>query len=166
MIARIAALSVGLLIAAGGLSACSASTTKSADTSTTAAAPAAGIGNPVRDGKFEFVVTSVDRSRTAGDPNNEFLQQTAKGEFVNVHLKVTNTGDEARMFSASSQRLIIGGKKYDAASILGVSGDNENINPGLSVDTVVSFDVAPGAVPDSIELHDSMLSGGATVNLK
>lgn len=123
------------------------------------------IGSPVSDGKFQFVVTSVDRSKTAGDPTNEFLQETAKGEFVNVHLTVKNTGNEAQSYFASNQKLIVGGKQFDAASILGVPGDGGNINPGLGIDTVVSFDVPVGSAPEAIELHDSAFSGGATVNL-
>ena len=164
MFKRIAAVSAGVLIAVGGLSGCDAGTTsKGGD----AAAPAAaGIGTPVRDGKFEFTVTSVDRSATAGDPTNEYLQEKAKGEFVNVHLTIKNTGSEAQTFFASNQKLIVGGNKYDAASILGVPGDSESINPGLSVQSVATFDVAPGTVPDAIELHDSMFSGGVKVNLK
>lgn len=125
-----------------------------------------GVGVPVRDGKFEFTVTSIDRSATAGDPTNEFLQEQATGEFVNVHLTVTNIGDEAQDFFASNQKLIVDGKKFDAASILGLPGDMSGINPGLSIETVVPFDVPPGAQPDAVELHDSAFSGGVKVALK
>lgn len=127
---------------------------------------AAGLGAPVRDGKFEFVVMSVDRSRTAGNPSNEFEQSTAQGEYINVHLSVKNIGNEAQSYFATNQKLIVGGKKFDAASIMGVNGDGGSLNPGLGVDTVVSFDVPVGTTPDSIELHDSAFSGGATVNLR
>lgn len=169
MFSRIAVVAAGLLIAVGGLSGCAASDSNSADGKAGTSSPAAstaGIGTPVSDGKFEFIVTAVDRSKIAGDPENEFMQETAKGEFVNVHITVKNTGNESRMFSASNQKLIVGGNKYDASAILGAPGDNEDINPGLSVESVASFDVPPGAVPDAIELHDSMFSSGVTVNLK
>lgn len=125
----------------------------------------AGIGQPVSDGKLEFTVTKMDRSKIAGDPTNEFLQETAQGEFINVHLTVKNTGDKGQSFFSSNQKLIVGGKQFEAASILGVAGDNQNINPGLSVDTVVSFDVPPGSVPEAIEVHDSAFSGGAKIKL-
>ena len=39
------------------------------------------------------------------------------------------------------------------------------INPGNAVDTAVVFDVPQGVQPAAIELHESMLSGGATVEL-
>ena len=166
MLKSIAALTI---TAAGLLTACMPTTSSSSSSSQepAAAAPsAAGIGTPVSDGKLQFVVTSVDRSAIAGDPTNEFMQQKAKGEFVNVHLTITNTGNEARGFFATNQKLIINGNKYDAASILGVPGDGDNINPGLNVESVASFDVPPGAQPQAIELHDSLFSGGATVNLQ
>ncbi len=147
-----------------GLPGCSTGTTSSASKSASQAA-AASIGTPVRDGKLEFVVTGVSRSKTAGDPTNQFLQETAKGEFVNVALSVTNTGAEAQNYFASNQKLIVNGKQFDAATILGVPGDGDNINPGLGIDTVVSFDVPPGSVPEAIELHDSAFSGGVMVKL-
>lgn len=155
--------SVVLVLA--GLPGCAATTTSSASKSASQAA-AANIGTPVRDGKLEFVVTGVARSKTAGDPTNQFMQETAKGEFVNVALSVKNTGAEAQNYFASNQKLIVSGKKFDAASILGVQGDGDNINPGLGIDTVVSFDVPPGSVPEAIELHDSMFSGGVLVSLR
>ena len=123
------------------------------------------VGTPVSDGKLQFTVTSVDRSKVAGDPTNQFMQETAQGEFVNVHLSVKNTGNEAQSYWSGNQKLIVGGKQFDAASILGAPGDGDNINPGLGLDTVVSFDVPPGSIPESIELHDSAFSGGALVNL-
>lgn len=47
--------------------------------------------------------------------------------------------------------------------------DNEvflnEINPGNTVKGVLVFDMPKGTTPASIELHDSMLSGGVTVSL-
>jgi hypothetical protein len=156
----IAAVVVAVVPAAG----CAGLDTKSSSSSSKAAA-AGRIGSPVSDGKFQFVVTSVDKSKTAGDVTNQFLVETAKGEYVNVHLTVTNTGDEAQSYFSNNQKLIVAGKQFDAASVLGVSGDGDNINPGLGLDTVVSFDVPPGSTPDAIELHDSAFSGGVQVKL-
>lgn len=170
IILGILAAAITLIIAAslsgGGDNKNNGKTAAGSAPGTSAPQTAPGIGSPVSDGKFEFVVTSVDRSKVAGDPSNKYLQETAKGEFVNVRIRVTNTGNAARMFSASNQKLIIGGSQYTATSLLGVPGDDENINPGLTVESVASFDVPPGAVPDAIVLHDAMLSGGVKVSLK
>lgn len=42
----------------------------------------------------------------------------------------------------------------------------DEINPGNTVTMPVVFDMPAGAVPDAIELHDSMFSGGVTVSLR
>jgi hypothetical protein len=41
----------------------------------------------------------------------------------------------------------------------------EDINPGLGIEASVTFDIPPGAVPEAIECHDSMFSGGALLAL-
>lgn len=78
---------------------------------------------------------------------------------------MTNVGDQARSFSASAQHLIINGKKYDATTSLADNTWMEDINPGLGMNGSVSFDIPPGAVPEAIEFHDSMFSGGGRVGL-
>jgi len=129
----------------------------------TKAAPAiAPAGSSVRDGKFEFEVLAVERFASK---QGVFEPELPKGVFFGVKLRVTNVGDDARTFSASSQHLIVDGKKYDAS--VSVSDENwrEDINPGLSIDATVFFDIPRGAVPEAIECHDSMFSGGALLAL-
>lgn len=129
-------------------------------------AAAAAMGTEVRDGKFAFVVSNVETGKpVAGDPTNEYLQSKAKGEFVIVHVKVTNIGDKAQGFFVANQKLIAGGKTFEADSMASLSAAQGDINPGLSTDVSIAFDVPVGTVPEAIELHDSMLSGGAKVKL-
>jgi hypothetical protein len=97
------------------LAGCGTTTATQGSSGSSAAQAAPGIGAPVRDGKFEFVVLSVDRSKTAGPADD---QSTAQGEFINVDLSVKNTGNEAQGYYATDQKLIINGKKFDAASIV------------------------------------------------
>lgn len=151
-----------------------AATTEPAETTTSAppAEPAApGIGVPVRDGKFEFTVTGVERPGKVIGP--EFLQEEAQGEFIIVRVNVTNIGDEAQTLDATGQVLINDkGQELEASSAYFVLEDAdkfflENINPGNTVTGApLLFDVAPGTVLDSIELHDSFFSGGVKVSLK
>jgi hypothetical protein len=61
------------------------------------------IGQEVRDGKFGFVVTSVNRSKIAGNPTNPYMTTKAQGEFLNVHLTVTNTGDKPQTSSPKTR---------------------------------------------------------------
>ncbi|MGB7239949.1 MAG: DUF4352 domain-containing protein [Rhodococcus sp. (in: high G+C Gram-positive bacteria)] len=44
-----------------------------------------------------------------------------------------------------------------------IGGD---INPGLSQNVTIVFDVPLDAVPATLEVHDSMFSGGAEISLR
>lgn len=149
-------------------------TTSSESSSSEAAQPEeadAGIGQPVQDGKFEFVVSGVE----AGVPfiGPEGFGEQAQGQFVIVRTTVTNIGDEAQSFSASNMTLFDDqGRKFDAdswASSLvddtNASGIYDNINPGNSAQVALVFDIPVDAVPSSVKLHDSMFSGGVEVSL-
>jgi archaellum component FlaG (FlaF/FlaG flagellin family) len=107
-------------------------------------------------------VLGVERSTSK---EGIFNPEQAKGEFFTVLLRITNVGDDARSFSASSQHLIVNGNKYDASSSISDEHWMEDINPGLSIDGKVTFDIPPGATPEAIECHDSMFSGGTKVRL-
>lgn len=152
-------------------------TAGTADTAGGAQAPAAaapeetvpGLGTAVRDGKLEFTVTAVEPGVT--NVGDEFLSVDAQGQFVLVHVTVTNIGDAAQMFDASSQKLFdTQGREHSADSTAGIYLGDANsflndINPGNSIQGVVVFDVPADAVPASVELHDSFMSGGSTVAL-
>jgi len=136
-----------------------------------AAAPSTpGIGREARDGKFAFVVTSIDRSKTAGDPSNQVETVTAQGEFVNVHLTVSNVGDQSQTFFASNQKLQIGDKQFDVndTAAMWIGSMTVEINPGNSIQAVASFDVPPNASAGgmTITVHDSAYSGGAKISLE
>jgi hypothetical protein len=128
------------------------------------------IGTAVRDGKFEFVVTGVERvGATIGEG---FSQETAQGEFVIIRMDVTNIGDEAQTLSSSGQVLYNDkDQKFEPSSAIFSLPDAdkfflEKINPGNKVvGAPLLFDVAPGTVLNKIELHDSVFSGGVEVSL-
>lgn len=131
----------------------------------------AGIGDPVRDGKFEFVVTGVDCSRTT--IGSDLLNTKAQGKFCLVSVSVKNIGDEAQTFTGSNQKAYdVKGAEFEndgAAEIY--ANDNaetflNDINPGNKVTGKIVFDVPKGTVLTEIELHDSFWSGGVKVTLK
>ena len=133
--------------------------------------PTATLNTPVRDGKFEFVVTSVQPG-LADVGDNPFLNQKAQGQFVIVTLSVQNIGDRPQGFSPSNQKLFdTEGRSFETDTSAQIALDNndiavwDNINPRNTVDVSLVYDMPVGAVPASIELHDSMFSGGVTVNL-
>lgn len=133
-------------------------------------APAA-MNTPVRDGKFEFVVTGVETGLTSlGD--NPFLAEDAQGQFVIVTMTVTNVSDAPKGLSPSDQKLIDAqGREFgpDTSAALNLDTDVafwDELNPGNTVSMPVVFDMPADAVPTAIELHDSMFSGGVTVSLR
>ncbi|GAA2650439.1 MULTISPECIES: DUF4352 domain-containing protein [Streptomyces] len=127
-----------------------------------------GVGEPARDGKFEFTVTRLQPG--VGHIGGAYGQD-AQGQFYLVHMTVKNIGDRARTFDGADQKLIDrNGSKYsaDTAAAIHLDGSDsflQQINPGNAVDGIVVFDVPKNADPVRIELHDSLFSGGTTVDL-
>ncbi|GED99139.1 DUF4352 domain-containing protein [Gordonia crocea] len=180
VVVLIALCGLGALVSGGG---------DKADTSGNSGAPAAkqngakdtakdeksddtaGMNQPVRDGKFEFAVTNVETG-LASVGENQFLTQKAQGEFAVVTLTVKNIGDKAQGFSPSNQKLVDQqGRQHesDATAQIALGGSDipvwDNINPGNTVTVKLVFDIPKGAVPTTLELHDSMFSGGVKVAL-
>jgi hypothetical protein len=155
----------------GAAAADSGSAKKAAKKPAKVAKSAPGVGDSVRDGKFEFVVTDVERAGKT-IPAAFGAKETAQGEFVIVHVNVKNIGDEAQTLDTTGQKLINDkGQEFEPSSaIFALEGADkfflEKINPGNKVtDAPLLFDVAPGTKLTSIELHDSMFSSGVTVTL-
>ncbi len=128
----------------------------------------AKIGQPATDGQLMFVVTSFDRSKTAGNAAVPYLQATAKGIFVNAHVTITNTGTQPAVFFASDQRFIVNGVAFpvDAAAALWTLTTAVGVTPGASVPVTLSFDV-PTDKPTggTLDLHQSSASRGVDVAL-
>lgn len=136
----------------------------------TGSSHAAGIGDPVRDGKFQFVINRVSHRIGVGTLGTGI---TAQGMFTVLHVLVTNIGTESQTLDDSSQYVFDGsGRKFDASTEADIyanpSGDSmflQDINPGNSVRGVIYFDLPQGDQAVKAELHDSAFSGGVTVNL-
>lgn len=131
----------------------------------------AAMNTPVRDGKFEFVVTGVETGiSTLGD--NPYLAKEAQGQFVIVTMTVSNISDQPKSLSPSDQKLVDEqGRTFgpDTSAALNLESDVpiwDQINPGNTVTMPVVFDMPVDAVPTAIELHDSMFSNGVTVSLR
>ena len=93
-----------------------------------------------------------------------------QGEFIILTLSVQNIGDKAQSYFGSNQKLIdASGREYEANSEADMWMNDDaimsNINPGNSIQVKAAFDVPPGTQPVELEVHDSMFSGGAKVQL-
>ena len=134
------------------------------------AAKTAKIGDPARDGKFEFTVKSSKCG--VKKVGSDLLGAKAQGQFCLVTVKVKNIGKKSQMFDGSSQKAYAAdGTEYSADGAAGIYA-NENaetflndINPGNQVTGVVVFDIPKDVKLTKLELHDSPFSGGVTVSL-
>ncbi|WP_433523878.1 DUF4352 domain-containing protein [Nocardia pseudovaccinii] len=146
-------------------------TSEAKPAATTSVPPAPGLNTPVRDGKFEFVVTDVQSGmKTLG--TNPYLQKTAQGSYTIVSITVRNTSKVPYGFSPSDQYVFdTQNRKFgnDSTAAINLQADTSlyaDINPGNSITAQVAFDLPADAEPDHIVLHDSMFSGGVTVSLR
>lgn len=165
-------LVAGLLVANGaaGTGGPDNATTSSQSIADGASTAAAHIGVKVRDGNSEFVVTGVQHpGKTMDGKAGKTL--TATGEFVIVRVDITNLGSAPQAPDCSCQVLITDKSWGFEPSPSTLSTKEalkfvQRIRPGETVkDVVVLFDLAPGTIPGSIELHDSSSSPGVMVNL-
>ena len=140
-----------------------------------AAPQVAKIGSPVRDGKFQFTITSVSYAKSVGDTADGF-GDTAQGKYMILHVTVTNIGSQPQTLDDSSQYVYdASGRKYDASTsadmdLNSASGSDSvflnEINPGNTVRGELAFDMPARLKAVKAELHDSAFSGGITVNLR
>ncbi|WP_157437138.1 DUF4352 domain-containing protein [Actinoplanes subtropicus] len=139
---------------------------------TTPAAPATpGVGAAVRDGKFEFVVSQVDCTQTT--LGAEQFKRTAKGKFCVVSLSARNIAGGAQFFLSYAQKgFDAAGAEYgvDEIADLYVNRDTktflDRVAPGERVAGKIVFDVPKAVTLTTLELHDSLLSGGVKVSCR
>jgi hypothetical protein len=130
----------------------------------------ATIGQPVRDGKFEFVVQKI---RCGVDKvGNQYLNEKAQGQFCLVTLTVRNIGNEPQTFSDFDQLAYDSkAREYKPDTEAGIYANEDTnvwlneINPGNKITGVLVFDIPGGTKLTILELHDSGFSGGVEVSL-
>jgi hypothetical protein len=136
----------------------------------TATAKAPGLGDPVRDGKFEFVVARVDCSRST--VGLEHLKRTAAGKYCLISLSIRNIDDRPRLFLGRLQTVSDGaGTEFSNDELAGLLANRETqtflrkIGPGSKASGKIVFDVPKGTTLTTMDLHDSYFSGGVRVAL-
>jgi hypothetical protein len=131
---------------------------------------AAGRDGPLRDGMFEF---SVGSARCGLDSVGEgWVRDRPQGQFCVIELTVMNVGTRAQRFADGAQKAYgPKGELYAADTGAGVAANGSGdaiwnvVNPGNAMTVKVVFDIPPSASITRIELHDSPLSRGVTVDL-
>ncbi|MFI6265292.1 DUF4352 domain-containing protein [Micromonospora sp. NPDC051006] len=134
------------------------------------AAKTAKIGQPARDGKFEFTVKSSKCG--VAKVGSDLIGDKAQGQFCLVTMNVKNIGKEAQLLDGSSQKAYAAdGTEYSSDTEAGLYANKEQstffeeINPGNQVTGVFVFDIPKKVKLTKLELHDSAFSGGVTVAL-
>jgi hypothetical protein len=167
-ILSLAAVGIGIVLAG-----CAGSGTTSGSNAGGGAttSSSAGLNDRVKDGKFEFTVTSVKCGVPQVGP--DAVGEKAQGQFCLVSVSVKNIGTKAQLLDDSSQYAYSPqGVKYSSNSVAGMelngSGSSTfltEINPGNQVTGKLVFDIPAGATISKLELHDSPFSGGVTVSV-
>jgi Domain of unknown function (DUF4352)/Protein of unknown function (DUF2510) len=118
------------------------------------------------DDPLSFTVRGVEVGTTVVSSDAP-IDKTAAGEYIIVHMTVTNTGVEPATFLGTFQKLIAGGTTYniDDEATFYVGGGLAELPPGSSADVSVAFDVPPGTEAEAIELHADPMSPGVEVSL-
>lgn len=134
----------------------------------------ARVGQPARDGQFEFVVKGIKCGKPSVVDSTGYVTKNAQGQYCLMTLSVKNIGDKQQLFSESDQKLLNQSNQQfspDTEATLTNSSSQTDpflsqINPGNSVEGVLVFDVPKGQIMTKAELHDSSLSNGVEVSLQ
>jgi Domain of unknown function (DUF4352)/Protein of unknown function (DUF2510) len=134
------------------------------DSTASESAPPPPLAGAV-DGPLTFSVAGVESGTTITDSENEFLTKDAQGEFIVVRLTVQNTSPDPGQFLGTFQKLNAGGQVYtiDDEATFYVGGGFVDIPPGGQVDVGLAYDVPPGTVPESVELHADPMTPGVVL---
>jgi len=126
----------------------------------------AAVGGETVDGPLSFSVTGVETGTTVSSTDAP-VEKTAQGEYIVVRMSVINTSDAPVDWVGMFQKLHAGGTTYniDDEATFYVGGGYTQIPPGAEVLVGLAYDVPPGTVAESIELHVDPLSPGVQVPL-
>ena len=117
------------------------------------------------DGPLTFTVVGVETGTTITDTENEFLTKDAQGEFIVVRLTVQNTSPDPGQFLGTFQKLNAAGQQFtiDDEATFYVGGGFVDLPPGAEAQVGLAYDVPPGTLPESVELHADPISPGVVL---
>jgi hypothetical protein len=112
----------------------------------------AQVGDKVSLKGTTYEVTNVKTAKSVGD---QYTGATADGIFVIVDLSLTNEKDEPATIIEDNLRLVSGGKEFTTSSdaIFAYPDQTfllEEIQPGLTKDGKLVYDIPKGATKDAV----------------
>jgi len=137
-----------------------------------AAAPAAaGIGDTVKTGDWQFKVTDFDCGHSRVGSSD--FGQKAQGQFCFLKITAKNNGDSEGTLTDSNQKLSDDdGKTYSSDSGAALYEDPDDVlflkgvNPGNTAKGLIVFDVPKKAKITEVSLAGGLFGGAAKVSLK
>jgi eukaryotic-like serine/threonine-protein kinase len=151
----------------GGSGSGSGATARTTRGRTPATSPPVTRRGTVRDGKLEFVVSSVSCGHdTVGEPPLRFA---SSGQFCLVRLQVRNIGNESWALPLNQFLIDSAGDRGSIDVRAGVAVSSQRLlqqfEPGQRVSGTVVFNLPRSARPARLELHDSLFSGGTELRV-
>ena len=133
---------------------------------TPTASPPPAVTGEATDGPLSFTVHGIEVGPTVA-MSDAPLEKTAVGEYIVVHMTVTNVGTDPASFVGMYQTLHAGGTTYplDDEATAYLEGTFADVEPGASADVSIAFDVPPGTPAEGIELHADPSTPGIQVPL-
>jgi uncharacterized protein DUF4352 len=134
-------------------------------------ANAAGIGDTVSAGDFDFVIPAAPECGVQRIGSAQFGRD-ADGQYCLLPIQATNTDDTSATTGSGDVTLLgPGGERYssDSGAVVYLGEDGwflENLNPGNTATGTVVFDIPEGVTPVAAELRGALLSPAVTVSLQ
>jgi hypothetical protein len=126
------------------------------------------LGDKVEVGSFAYTFNSFKRASSIG---NSFLNEQADGEYIIFEVSVENIGSESESLTDDNFKLIDDQDREHSVNMDGMltlddSLNFETLNPGISKDGKLVFDVPEGTEKGQIEIEDyfSFSSDKAIIN--
>ncbi|MFE6967106.1 DUF4352 domain-containing protein [Agromyces sp. NPDC057679] len=135
-----------------------------------AAAPAGapGIGDTVTaENGVAFTVTGMECGATT--VGEGFDEATAKGQFCVVNITLANNGSEPQTIWVQDITGLIGGSSFEADSMASKFGEDywtADLNPGLTSEGTLVFDVPAGQKLDTVELDTGWFDQAVAVSVQ
>jgi hypothetical protein len=127
-----------------------------------------GLGDKVEVGSFAYTFNSFKRASSIG---NSFLNEQADGEYIIFEVSVENIGSESESLTDDNFKLIDDQDREHSVNMDGMltlddSLNFETLNPGISKDGKLVFDVPEGTENGQIKIEDyfSLSSDKAIIN--
>ena len=142
----------------------SAGSASSATASTKNDGKSGKVGQALTNAGTTYKVTSVDTTKTLGDPN--VLGTQADGVFVVVGLELTNNKDETKTFLDNSSKIVTSdGRSYEASSdgVMAFGDDSlmlKDIQPDLPTSGKIAFELPPNKVSGSTLVVEDLFGSG------